>query len=135
MKIQTLDGKTIEWNPVSQSNTRAKSSQYHTLAREFLHKIFPTVMILEEVSIQVSKKEKLYLDFYIPALRVAVEVQGEQHFKFTPFFHGTPYEFIQSKRRDSRKKEWCELNEIQIVPLNFNETIEEWRKKFDEDNL
>jgi hypothetical protein len=92
-------------------------------------------MILEEVTIPISKKDRLYLDFYIPVLGTAVEVHGEQHFKFVPFFHGTAYGFLQHRQRDAQKIQWCELNNIQVISLNYNESIEEWRDKFNEEHI
>jgi hypothetical protein len=34
-----------------------------------------------------SNITKLELDFYIEELKIGVEVQGEQHYKFVEFFH------------------------------------------------
>jgi hypothetical protein len=54
-----------------------------------LHEKFPTLQILEEVSIPLRSKETLYLDFYIPLIKKCIEVHGEQHYKFVPFYHTT----------------------------------------------
>lgn len=34
-------------------------------------------------------------------------------------------------KRDNEKKEWCELNNIQLVELPYNEDINEWRKRIE----
>lgn len=47
------------------------------------------------------------LDFYIPEIEVAIEVQGNQHFEYVPHFHGTYQNFLDQRRRDIHKKEIC----------------------------
>ena len=38
-------------------------------------------------------------------------------------------EFYKAQARDRDKKQWCELNEIALLELFHNESIEEWRDK------
>jgi len=123
MKIWTLDGQCIKWSPVGASNgdNRIKS-QYHVKARGLIHEKYGrTCAILEEVSIPVYNRQTMYLDFYIPLLKIAFEIHGEQHFKYTPHFHGTMAGFVESRRRDQDKAEWCNTNGIRLIALNYNE--------------
>ena len=39
--------------------------------------------------------------------------------------------FYKAKARDMEKREWCELNNMRLVELNYNEDIDEWRKKIE----
>jgi hypothetical protein len=71
----------------------------------------------------------LRFDFYLPHYEVAVEVHGEQHYSYSSFFHGTQWDFIQAKRNDRMKKEWCELNGITLIELPYNESEKEWEKR------
>lgn len=50
---------------------------------------------------------RLELDFYIEELRVAIEVQGMQHYIFTPFFHGDYSGFEVQVQRDRFKRTSC----------------------------
>lgn len=50
-----------------------------------------------------------------------IEVQGEQHSKFSAFFHGTRDNFNKSKSRDALKQEWCSNNDYTLVYFNYNE--------------
>ncbi|RHZ48689.1 hypothetical protein Glove_543g56 [Diversispora epigaea] len=51
---------------------------------------------------------KLELDIYYPNYGFAIEVQGQQHEKYTKFFHrGDPNNFIKQER-DQLKNELCE---------------------------
>ena len=65
-------------------------------------------------------KKQLYLDFYLPDYNIAIECQGEQHYKNVKYFGGESG-LIKSIKRDNRKKELCEQNGIKIVYIDWNE--------------
>ena len=85
--------------------------------------------MLQEVAIPLRRTEALYLDFYIPLLKKAIEVHGEQHYKFVAHFHNNAMGFIKHKKRDNDKKEWCEINGIEYIELPYNESIEQWKQR------
>jgi len=62
-----------------------------------------------------SKGERLELDFYIEKLRVAVEVQGMQHFQYTQPFHASEADFKEQLRRDREKFTICEKAGISLL--------------------
>lgn len=135
MNIIDLDGNSISWQltgHISKGRMLNKSS-FHLSARKIISETFPTLQILEEVPIPIRKSETLYLDFYLPLTKTCIEVHGEQHFKFTPFYHASMMAFLKSKRRDDDKKNWCEINNIKYIMLAYNESIEEWEKKLKHD--
>jgi hypothetical protein len=84
---------------------------------------------LQELSIPLRRNETLYLDFYIPLLKKAIEVHGEQHYKFVAYYHNNAMGFIKHKKRDNEKREWCEINNIEYIELPFNESLEEWKQR------
>lgn len=138
MKIVTgLNGKEYKWNVsgygVSRENDRINRSSYHLKARKVIAEVFNSYRILEEVklpgSTQTYKMSALFIDFYIPNLEIAVEVHGEQHYKYIPFFHKSLAGFAQSRVRDDSKIEWCKLNNINLITLSYLETEDEWRTK------
>lgn len=57
--------------------------------------------------------KRLTLDFYLPDYNIAIECQGEQHFKPVNAFGGEE-EFEKILERDMRKKELCEMNNIKL---------------------
>jgi len=131
MQVKTLDGNLQNWQ-LTGHYAHAKlenKSNLHMSARSLLKKQFPTLQTLEEVPIPVRRSEVLYLDFYLPMLKLAVEVHGEQHFKFVAFYHNNQLGFIKAQKRDREKQEWCEINNIQYVALPFDENEEEWLKR------
>tara|TARA_R110000824_G_scaffold253325_1_gene442223 strand:+ start:1964 stop:2284 length:321 start_codon:yes stop_codon:yes gene_type:complete len=102
-------------------------------AKKLLDKIFPYDRILEEVSLAGTRTNRrrgtLRADFFIPNRRMLVEVHGEQHFKFNTFFFKDKLSFYKAKARDSEKREWCDINDIQLIEFNYNEDVDEWRRK------
>ena len=133
MRIKGLDGKEYNWNPSAVQAKAQSRSSLHLKAKELLDNLFPYDRILEEVSLVGSKtnrrKSILRADFFIPNRNLVVEVHGEQHYKFNNFFFKDKMSFYKAKARDSEKREWCELNDIQLIEFNYNEDIDEWRRK------
>lgn len=130
MVVKLLDGTNSHWRPHLQRRLIIdEKSSYHLRARTLLKELYPTMQILEEVTIPVQKGEVAFLDFYIPLLSLAVEVHGQQHFKFSQQFHSTYRDFLLQKLRDRNKKEWLRLNDIELIELMYNEDIDIWRNK------
>lgn len=131
MDVKDLDGNTSKWKLIGYANNRTKKNKsgLHLRARQLLRNKYPYTRILEEIPVKVKKRKKLYLDFYIPLYKLCIEVQGQQHFKFVSFYHNSVLDFIEQKKRDKQKEEWCKLNSIQIVYFVYDETDKTWAKK------
>ena len=70
-------------------------------------------------------QRNLFLDFYLPYYKIAIEVQGEQHFIPTKRFGGIEF-FLKQQERDKAKKELCEEHNIKIIYITRkNYSIEE----------
>jgi hypothetical protein len=128
MDVVNLDGDIVSWHLTGHiaKGRIAHKSSYHLLARGLLIDLFPTLQILEEVSIPLKRNETLYLDFYIPLSKLCIEVHGEQHYKFIPFYHGNIMSFLKAQKKDREKKEWCDNNNIRYIELPYNENQEQW---------
>jgi len=61
---------------------------------------------------------RLRFDFYLPKYNCCIEFDGKQHFESCEFFGGDE-EFKKLKIRDNIKNEWCEVNEIKLLRLNY----------------
>ena len=101
----------------------------HLAARDLLKELFPTVQILEEVLVPITRNERAYFDFYINTLKLVVEVHGHQHYKFNSMFHSSAQDFANQRRKDMRKQDWCEYNNITYVELPYGEKVEEWKTR------
>lgn len=123
MLVKYLDGQTYEWKIKGREVTKdyRPRSELHVLARDIIKERFPTMQVLEEVPIQPYKGKTLYLDFYIPLIRLAIEVHGEQHFKFSSLFHSSTRDFIKQQSNDEDKKNWCEQNGIGLIIFKYDE--------------
>lgn len=69
----------------------------------------------------LKNKEKLYLDFYISFLDLAIECQGIQHFKSVNHFGGEEY-FKVLQERDKIKYNLCKEHNINIIYIISDET-------------
>ena len=134
MIVSDLDGLQQELRLTGHMpHGRLNKSSYHLAARSILSSIYPTMQILEELPISVRKSEILYLDFYIPLTKIAIEVHGEQHYKLGGIHRmsskrsGTSpeEEFKYQKYKDKIKMEYAKRNGIYIeIDLRKIKTIE-----------
>lgn len=118
---------------VNRNDTR-KRSKGHQLARQIIREKFPMETLLEEVPLygsQTTKNKLLYADFFLPLKQLIIEVNGEQHTKFKPFFFDSKKDFYMSQLRDRTKMDWCELNNISLVIFDYSNQ-DEWKNKLDE---
>ena len=88
--------------------------------------------ILSEIGVKYEQEKtfdwliyekNMYLDFYLPEYNVAIECQGEQHFREVKLWGGKEM-FLKRKKRDEAKKNLCEKNGIEIIYINYNDKIE-----------
>jgi hypothetical protein len=127
MNVVDLSGRAHKINLYSYTGKPSNNkSQYHLKARKLLKEMFPTHPILEEIHVP---GERLFLDFFLPLKRLVVEVHGAQHYELNNHFHANKLEFFKSKTRDSNKIRWCEINNIDIVTLPYDEDLNEWRNR------
>lgn len=130
MQVKLLDGSTAVWNPHLQKRSTAENkSSFHLSARELIKQIYPTLTLLEEVNIPLNKKEIAFLDFYLPLLKLGLEVQGQQHYKFSAHFHKDQRDLLWQKLKDKRKREWCSLNGIKLIELSYKDSPEDWKRQ------
>lgn len=61
--------------------------------------------------------EGLELDVYIDELKIAIEVQGEQHHSFVEFFHKNQDGLESQKDRDAKKSLICREKGIRLVEI------------------
>ncbi len=115
MKAIGLDGKVRPWSP--RSNPREVPSSLHLAARALLSSLFPTQTIIEEAHLPGTGG--LSLDFLLPLRRLAVEVQGGQHYQFIYHFHDSVRDFHAQQQRDRDKREFCRRNRLAWAALPY----------------
>jgi hypothetical protein len=62
----------------------------------------------------------LELDCYNDELKIAVEYNGEQHYKWPNFTNQTYEQFINQVRRDKYKVETCDSNGVYLITVPYN---------------
>ena len=61
----------------------------------------------------------LEIDLYNDDLKLGIEVQGDQHYKFTPFFHRNKETFMLQRYRDEMKKQKCQKEGITLIEIPY----------------
>ena len=98
----------INWRTKSRSNIQFE-------VKKFLKPYWSHDVVFEEFPVAGTK---MTLDFYNATQNIAVEVQGGQHLKYTPYFHGkSKSNFLGQIRRDHEKQKFCEINNMKLVEV------------------
>lgn len=58
-------------------------------------------------------------DFYVPKWHTLIEVQGEQHFKFTPAFHDSQQDFQRRLSIDKYKISCAQRSGFNLIHINY----------------
>ena len=117
MNFKTLTGSTkrvprtknylIDWK-------KSSRSKIQFAAKQFLEPFWKSHVVFEEFPMAGTK---MSFDFYNANKKIAVEVQGAQHTKYVPFFHGRRTNFASQLRRDEKKLQFCKLNSIKLIEI------------------
>lgn len=95
---------------------------------EKLKESFPNIEILFEVGKnQVYWLEKQRFDIYIPKYNIAIEYNGQQHYYPIEYFGGEEG-FIQTKERDSLKRQKCKDNNCILFEVKYDYTENDYLK-------
>lgn len=106
----------VNWDGSSRSKR-----QYEV--KQFLKKYWADDFVFEELPMVGTR---LSFDFYNSSKNIMVEVQGGQHLKYTPFFHGkAKSQFVGQIRRDNDKLNFCNINKIPMVEIYPKDEVNE----------
>lgn len=72
--------------------------------------------------LKTHKGGQMSYDIYLSKYNVAIEYQGQQHFKPIEYFGGRQH-FEAQRQRDILKKELSEQNGVTLIYINYNEDI------------
>ena len=82
-----------------------------------VERLFPARTIRREASPPWLGRQRL--DIYLPELKLAIEHQGEQHYRPVEAFGGAEA-FATTQERDIRKRELCQQNGVAVVDVRFD---------------
>lgn len=73
----------------------------------------------------------LEIDCFEESMKLGVEYNGIQHYKFSPYFHKNKEAFLNQKYRDNMKASLCKDNGVTLVTVPYTvkvQNIEEYLK-------
>ena len=116
MRFKTLTGasrKVIGAHKYSIDWTGKSRSKFQKSVKTFLEPYWRRHIVFEEFPIAGTR---MTLDLYNANEKIAIEVQGGQHTKYVPFFHGGyKNNYLAQLKRDHQKNDFCELNNIKLI--------------------
>ena len=111
-------GRNTFWD--RRSNTREK--YVRRLLENMFRYRFPSVKPKWLVNPKTGRR--LEIDCYCRELRLGVEIDGEQHHRYIPYFHKKGYrEFQEQKERDMMKAAMTQKHGTRLVRLSY--TVQE----------
>ena len=115
-KIKNSTRYLINWKKPCKSKFQKK-------IKDLLYKHWCADIVFEELPVVGTR---LTLDFYNANKKIAIEVDGNQHYTFNKFFHSNSRQnFLAQLQRDEKKEYFCEINNIQLVRVLESDSISE----------
>ena len=114
-KIKNISKYLINWD------SDCKSGIQQNVKDHLKHQWFADVVV-EEFPVAGTR---LTLDFYNSTQKTAIEVDGNQHYRYNKFFHSNSRQnFLQQLKRDERKEYFCEINKIKLIRVLESDVLE-----------
>jgi hypothetical protein len=117
-------------NPIRQRNSSGKESKGETECRYILEDIFNKKFDKIRPNFlknPVTKNFNLEIDCYNEDLKLGLEYNGIQHYKYTPYFHKNKESFQNQQYRDELKRRMCEDNGITLIEVPYTVKNEQLR--------
>jgi hypothetical protein len=121
MRLYGINGKlidknvnkyTLKWDKKSRSIIQFK-------VKQFLKPFWIGQILYEEFPVYGSL---LKVDILNATLKIAIEVNGNQHSAFNPFFHNNdPNRYLKGYKNDAKKSEWLAKNDFKLIEINEDE--------------
>tara|TARA_B100001093_G_scaffold135533_3_gene128023 strand:- start:1894 stop:2301 length:408 start_codon:yes stop_codon:yes gene_type:complete len=115
-KLKNSTKYLIDWDKKCRSKLQKK-------VKDLLYSNWVSDVVFEELPVLGTR---MTLDFYNANKKLAVEVDGNQHYKYNKFFHSNSRQnFLSQLQRDEKKEYFCEINQIKLVRILERDTIDE----------
>lgn len=76
----------------------------------------------------ITKNYNLELDCYNADLRLALEYNGQQHYKYIPYFHKNKEAFHNQQYRDELKRRICKEKGIRLIEVPYTVKLKDIEK-------
>ena len=123
-KINSQNYDNNNNNNFSSNRGRGGDSKGEIRCREVLEKIFSRRFDKSRPNFLnnpvTGGNFNLELDCFNKELGLAVEYNGQQHYKYVPYFHKNKEAFYNQKYRDELKRRMCKDNNIVLIEVPYN---------------
>ena len=110
-------------------------SRLATVCKQMFDAMYDNVLTEHQFPITVEingVNRTLYPDIIIEDIKLAIEIHGEQHRKFSKLYHGTEANFLDQLDRDNAKKLWLINNGYRYKAIeatnNFEKDIDKLKE-------
>ena len=115
-KLKKSSKYLVDWDKKCRSKIQKK-------VKDLLYPHWVADIVFEEMPVLGTR---MTLDFYNANLKMAIEVDGNQHYQYNIFFHpNSRQNFLAQLQRDEKKEYFCEINQIRLVRILEKDTIDE----------
>jgi len=115
--------KVLEWKEFGRKEPKKSfSSSGEKACKTFLESAFkrPFLKARPDFLRNNVTGVNLELDCFNEELGLAVEYNGQQHYRYTPFFHKNKEAFQNQKYRDETKRRLCRENGIVLIEVPYS---------------
>ncbi len=112
---------TLKHKPHTESTKKQSSGEIECrrVLQHLFSKPFPSVRPNFLQNPVTRGGNNLELDCYNDELRLAVEYNGQQHYKYVPYFHSSHEAFRNQQYRDEIKRRICQDNGITLIEVPY----------------
>ena len=115
-KLKNSSKYLINWDEKCRSKIQKR-------VKDLLHSHWISDIVFEEFPVLGTR---MTIDFYNANKKLAIEVDGNQHYKYNKFFHSNSRQnFLSQLQRDEKKEYFCEINKIRLVRILESDTLNE----------
>lgn len=113
-KLKNSSKYLINWDKKCRSKIQKR-------VKDLLYPYWISDVVFEELPVLGTR---MTIDFYNANKKLAIEVDGNQHYKYNKFFHSNSRQnFLSQLQRDEKKEYFCEINQIRLVRILERDTL------------
>ena len=112
-----LNSPKSKVNQKSSKKTSKGEQECRRVLEKYFNKSFPSCRPDFLRNPVTGGKFNLELDCYNNDLKLAVEYNGAQHYKYIPYFHKNKEAFLNQKYRDDMKRRICKEHRIILIEV------------------
>jgi len=116
LKMKNPTKYLIKWDKKCRSKIQKR-------VKDLLYKHWIADVVFEEFPVMGSR---MTIDFYNANKKIAIEVDGGQHYKYNKFFHANDRQkFLEQLKRDETKDNFCEMNKIELIRIIESDKLDD----------